>query len=229
MYSPLVKAFNYALDKLAKFEGPGLPEFQEKRQIVFASSASKYVESESYLQGRFKPDIILVKWDTFGRVHQCTGVCYSRSYESDICCNSGYDCPRLSWRNLLSTLEVKRGHSGKCNAKGNVSKSTYDRGFRELGGDHEAASPPQPQQSVPPKAVRETIPTRRCMSITFFVFLHILIDLSSVARKPEKLATLTLTLDFRSATLRIAQEGPRCVRVQWKSPEEAPNRQQRTT
>jgi hypothetical protein len=39
MYLPLVKAFNYALDRLSGFDVPGLLEFQEKHQIVFACSS----------------------------------------------------------------------------------------------------------------------------------------------------------------------------------------------
>jgi G:T-mismatch repair DNA endonuclease (very short patch repair protein) len=71
MYLPLVKTFNYALDWLSGFDVPGLPEFQEKRQIVFACSSMRCIKSESYLQGSYKPDIILVRWDTFKQVHGC--------------------------------------------------------------------------------------------------------------------------------------------------------------
>ena len=181
MYSPLIKAFNYALDKLAKFDGPGLPAFQETRQIVFACSAAKCIESESYLQGSFKPDIILVKWDTFERAHQYTGIGYSQSYESDICCDSGCDHPRLSWRNLLSTLEVKRGTGGKGLSRGgNFVKLMYDGDFSELKGDREMVRSSQHSQSMSPKAVGEINSTRSCTSIAFF-FLHILISLSSDA------------------------------------------------
>jgi hypothetical protein len=176
MYSPLIKAFNYALDRMSGFEVPGLPEFQEKRQIVFARSATRCIESESYLQGSYKPDIILVKWNTFKRVHERAGAAYSESYESDICCESGCDQPRLSWRNLLSTLEVKRGgpggagNSGKKPSKGKAKEklvgSTYTEDFGDLKGDLEPARPPKPPQSAPLKMVDEENPTRPRMSIS---------------------------------------------------------------
>ena len=55
MYTLLVKVFNYALDRLPKFNVPGLPEFKEKCQIVFAHSDMKCISSESHLQGSYKP------------------------------------------------------------------------------------------------------------------------------------------------------------------------------
>jgi hypothetical protein len=106
MYLPFVKAFNYALDRLSGFDVPGLPEFQEKRQIVFARSSTRCIKSESYLQGSYKLDIILVKWDTFKRAHECNDAIYSKSYKSNICSESDCDQPSLSWRNILSTLST---------------------------------------------------------------------------------------------------------------------------
>jgi hypothetical protein len=73
MYAPLVKAFNYALDQLSELYVPGLPEFEEKHQIVFACSDAKWIMSEDYLHGSYNPDIILVKWDVFKKTqtHKC--------------------------------------------------------------------------------------------------------------------------------------------------------------
>ena len=176
MYSPLIKAFNYALDRLSAFQVPGLPGFQDKRQLVFARSATKCIESESYLQGSYKPDIILVKWNTFKRVHERATPAYSHSYESNICCESGCDQPKLSWRNLLSTLEVKRGAPGgagshgkkpsKGKAREKIINSTYTRGFRVLKGDLEKEKSPEAQQSASLKMVDEENPTRARTSIS---------------------------------------------------------------
>ena len=176
MYSPLVKAFNYALHRLSGFDVPGLPEFREKGQIVFACSATKRIKSESYLQGSFKPDIALVKWSTFKRAHQCASVTYSKSYESDVCYHSGYDQPSLSWRNVLSTLEVKRGGPGgagntgnkpsKGKAKGKYVHSTYTGRFEDLGGGLEATAQPGSPRPTPLKMVGEENPTRARKSTT---------------------------------------------------------------
>jgi hypothetical protein len=92
-HSVLIKAFNYALDRLSAITVSGLPEFQGERQIVFARSDPKRIETESYLQGSYKPDIILVKWRRFKKIHERNHVPCSSSYESDICCKSGCDQP----------------------------------------------------------------------------------------------------------------------------------------
>ncbi|KAF9642015.1 hypothetical protein BDM02DRAFT_2818990 [Thelephora ganbajun] len=169
MYTPLVKAFNYALDRFSRCQMPGLPKFQEDRQIVFARSDAKGIKSESHLQSSYKPDIVLVKWNVFKTAHQCTRVAYSKSYESDVCCESGSNKPSLSWRNLLSTIEVKRGspggagNSGKNPSKGKAKenfKSTYTGDFEDLRGDLQAARPPEPSQSSSFRMVSEENPTR---------------------------------------------------------------------
>ena len=167
MYLPLVKAFNYALDRLSGFDVPGLPEFQEKRQIVFARNFTRCIKSESYLQGSYKPDIILVKWDTFKRVCECDDAIYSKSYKSNVCSESSCDQPSLSWRNILSTLEVKprglgdAGHSGneppKGKVKQNLVKSTYTGDFGKLRGDLEAVKPPKLTPSTPFNIVDEDV------------------------------------------------------------------------
>ena len=180
MYSPLIRAFNYAFDRLSAFQVPGLPEFQGKRQLVFARSATKCIESESYLQGSYKPDIILVKWNTFKGAHECKNAAYSQSYESNICCESGCDQPKLSWRNLLSTLEVKRGglggagNHGKRSSKGKTKEqsvdSSYTAGFWDLKGDLEEKLSRAPQ-SAPFNMVEEENPTRTRMPISpLFIF-----------------------------------------------------------
>ena len=81
---------------------------EEKRRIVFARSDAKCIGSENYLQGSYKPDIILVKWNVFKDVHGCGTAC-SESYKSYICCESGRDKPDLSWCSILFAVEVKRG------------------------------------------------------------------------------------------------------------------------
>ena len=68
MYSPLIKALKFALGQLSKMKVLGLPEFKEERQIVFARSDARCIESESYLQGLYKPDIVLVHWEAFKSV-----------------------------------------------------------------------------------------------------------------------------------------------------------------
>ena len=176
MYSPLIKASNYALDRLSGLKVPGLPDFQEDCQIAFARSDAKCINSESYLQGSYKPDIVLVKWNLFKGVHQRAGAAYSESYELDMCCESGCEQPALSWRNLLSTVEVKRGgpgdagNVGKTQSKGKAKKksvkSEYTGDFGDLLGDLEAARPSEPPKPAPLKMVDEENSTRHCASIT---------------------------------------------------------------
>ena len=150
----MVKAFNYALDRLSRLDVPGLPEFQEERQIVFACATTVRVEPNPYLEGPPNPDIVLVKWDTFKRVHGCGDATYSESYESTMCCKSCWYRPRLSQLDLLSTLGVKRGGHGDAgqNEKGRVKqnfvKSMYSGDFGKLGGDLEATTPAEYLQSV---------------------------------------------------------------------------------
>ncbi|KAF9642050.1 hypothetical protein BDM02DRAFT_3194011 [Thelephora ganbajun] len=67
MYSPLIKASNYALEWFSRCRMPGFSEFQENRQIVFARGGAKWIESGSCLQGSYKPDIVLAKWNVFKR------------------------------------------------------------------------------------------------------------------------------------------------------------------
>ena len=164
MYLPLVKAFNYALDRLSSFKVPDLPEYREEGQIVFARSATKCIKPESYRQGSFKPDIILVKWGALKKGHRCRypDVAYSQSWESDVYCESGCDEPTFNWRNLLSTLEVK--HGGK--AKGEGFPSKYTRDFSDLGGDLEVVAPPGSPRPAQLKMASEENPTRSCKFTT---------------------------------------------------------------
>ena len=158
MYSSLIRAFNYALDRLSRFEVSGLPDFQEQRQIVFTRGDAKCIESESRLQDSYKPDIVPVRWNVYKRTHQYAGAAYSSSYEEDICCESVCERPSLSWRNLLSTIEVKRdsaggaGNSGKKLSKGKavekLVKSTYVGGLGDLQREFEAVGPPEPLRPV---------------------------------------------------------------------------------
>jgi len=173
MYDPLIVAFNYALDRLSKVDVTGLPEFKEERQIVFARSDTKCIGTETYLQGSYKPDIILIKWSKFKTKYGYEGRPYSESYSLGICCESGRGKPPLGWFNILSTVEVKRGDSGGAGSEGGVKarsvKSKYAGGFTNLQGD-EVLGSSKPQQSAPQKMVDEEHSTHRCMSITPFFF-----------------------------------------------------------
>ena len=163
MYSPLVKVFNYALHRLSELDIPGLPKFHEPSQIVFACSATKCIKSESYLQGSFKPDIVLVKWSTFKRTHQRADATYPDSYKSDICYRSGCDHPSLSWGNILSTLEVKRGRPGGVSNTGNKPSKGKSRPRTFSPGNTRdlrcqaidfLSSPSHPRLAFPPKLHR---------------------------------------------------------------------------
>jgi len=217
MYSPLIKASNYVLDRLSGLKVPGLPDFQEDRQIAFARSDAKCIESGSYLQGSYKPDIVLVKWNLFKRAHQRAGAAYSESYESNVCCESGCEQPTLSWRNLLSTVEVKRGGPGdagnngrtlsKGKAKKKTVKSEYTGDFLGLQGDLEAARLSEPQKPAPLKMVDEGNTTRPRTSIApLSVFFFILIGFSWDTHWSEESGVLNL--DFRSATSHATEEAP---------------------
>ena len=145
-----------------------MPKFQKARQIAFARSDAKCIGSESYLQGLYKPDIILVKWNTFKNAHRRPSDFFSESYNSDICCESSCRRPTLSWRNLLSTIEVKRGNSGGVGegwgklfsgkAKEKQLKVEYVGDFGNLEGDRER--PSRPSQPAPPGMVNEEFSTR---------------------------------------------------------------------
>ena len=175
MYTPLIKAFNYALDRLSKVDVDGLPKFKKERQIVFARSDAKCIGTETYLQGSYKPDLILIKWSKFKTEYGYEGRPYSESYRLDMCCKSGRDKPPLGWCNILSTVEVKRGDSGGAGSEGGAKarsvKPKYDGGFTNLQGD-EVVGSSKPQQSVPQKMVDEEYSTHRCMSITLLFSSH---------------------------------------------------------
>jgi len=132
--------------------------------MVFVCSATTCIRSESYLQGSYKPDVVLVKWDTFKRAHERPKATYPESYRSNICHESGCNQPSLSWRNLLSTLEVKHSRlrsaadfgSGpsKGKAKRKFVQSTYYGEFGDLVGLEGVPSPGAPPP-IPPKMMRE--------------------------------------------------------------------------
>jgi hypothetical protein len=151
-----------------------MPEFQENHQIVFAT---EYIESEYDFQGPPNLDIVLVKWNTFKRVHGWGGAAYSESYESNMCCESVSDRPSFSQLDLLSTLEVKRdsprdgGQSGKGKAKRKLVKSMYTEDFWKLGGDLEATRLPKPDHSTPLNMVGEDNPKRTRTSTSPLFFL----------------------------------------------------------
>jgi hypothetical protein len=147
MCAPLVKAFNYASDRLSEFDVPDLSEFAEKRQTVFACSGANCIRSEDYLHGSDKPGITLVKRNVFKKTHEHTSVAYSESCGSSICSKSGHDRPALGWHNIPSAVEVKRSGSGKTGNSGNDRSKgkakeqppdpTYGNDFWGLQGDLE--------------------------------------------------------------------------------------------
>ena len=55
MHAPLIRAINYALDRLAELRTPCLPRFKEEHRIVFTHSDTKCIEPKSYLWGSYKP------------------------------------------------------------------------------------------------------------------------------------------------------------------------------
>lgn len=110
MYEPLIKAFNDALHQLSSINVPGLPEFQEGRNIVFASSAKWYIASETPQQEAYKRGLILVKWENFKTVYKRGGAAYSESYEHNLCSRLGPAGSNwFTWQNPLPTMEVKLG------------------------------------------------------------------------------------------------------------------------
>lgn len=154
MHSLLIKAWNYALDQLSKIKVPGLPDFEEDRQIVFVRSDGRCIATEACLQGPYKPDIVLVKWSTF-KAMQKKQEPYSISYLSDVCCKSGCDQPKFNWRNLLSMVEVERG----CRTPGGVNerfpKITFTSGFEDLRAEATTAEPLTPSPPAQPDGARE--------------------------------------------------------------------------
>ena len=182
MYDPLIKAFNYALDKLSELDVPGLPKFQEGRRIVFAHSDAKFIKSNNHLQNSYKPDIILIKWDVFKIAHGSPSAAYSKSYQSDLCCKSNSEQPVFTWCNVLSTVEVKRsdsrgtGQSGNKGSKGKAKeksvKWTYSDHFWKLSGDLKAPGSSNPPQPAPEKIITEEYLTRSRMSVVFCLPSH---------------------------------------------------------
>lgn len=144
MYSPLVMAFNYALEELPRLDVPGLPAFEESRQIVFLRNDPRYIVAETYLQGSYKPDIVLVKWEFFKNRRENKDLSYSLSHESGaLCGDTDSATNRLGWRNLLSTLEVKLGSRKATGDGGKVSRARvnfteYTGNFGDLRGDCQA-------------------------------------------------------------------------------------------
>jgi len=150
MYDPLIEAFNSALGLLSKVNVKGLPGFEKKRKIVFVRRESKPIGTETYRQGAYKPDIILIK--------------------SSMHCKSDPSKPSLGWRNILSTVEVKHSDSGG-KVKARSVKSKYNAAFEDLRGDGVTESL-KPPQSAPQKMVREEYPTYQCMSIALHFSSH---------------------------------------------------------
>lgn len=159
---PLVKAFNYALDKLSGLNVPGLPAFEESRQIVFLRNDPKYIARQTYLQGLYKPDIVLIKWGFFKKGCRSPTISFSDSHETNLCCERSI--ASLSWKNVLSTLEVKLSSP---KAPGYSGFTKYTKSFGELQGDR--LEPPQPSQPPLPEMAREVYSTE---NRTFIIIVH---------------------------------------------------------
>lgn len=177
MYDPLVRAFNYALDRLSRADVPGLPKFQEKHRIVFAWTEARCISSESYLQGLCKPDITLLNWNNLMVAHELpVNTPYWVSHKLDACCKSGKEQPTLKWRDVLSTVEVKRSGVAKGKVKG-IDSKVYTGNFSDFQGDFKVPPSSEPWQPAPLGIVGEEQLARKC---TFAVFRcpHIFIRFS---------------------------------------------------
>jgi len=134
MYAPLSNALNYGLECLSKIDVEGLPQFGN--HIVFVPS-DKGIKSDRDLDGSlFKPDIALMKLSTardFLRIKETRGPSVSRFVskipnqttsnrrppkaslstqvaKSNLSKNALQAAPsrRISWKDILSAVEVKR-------------------------------------------------------------------------------------------------------------------------
>ena len=143
MYSPLVKGLNNALDKLSGIKVSGLPDYKEEHQIVFVRTNARCIANDSDLQGQFKPDIVLLRWDTFKEMKGGPSPLFSDTYTSDLCCKSGANQPKPRWKKLLSTVEVKRLPVGKAGAARRFSDKLYCSRFRDLGAESKADGRPK--------------------------------------------------------------------------------------
>lgn len=108
MYSSLIEAWNCALDQLSKIKVPGLPDFEEDRQIVFSRNDTRCIATESCLQDLYEPDIVVVQWKGFKATQTKQEAPYPFSYVLDTCCKSGFDQLKFNRRNLLSLVEVSK-------------------------------------------------------------------------------------------------------------------------
>ena len=166
MCSPLIKAWNYALDELSNIKVPGLPDFEEDRQIVFVRSEARYIATESCLQGSCKPDIVLVRWKAYMATREKQEAPFTDSHLSDVCCESGLDQPELDWRNLLSMVEVKRGGNTPEEMNEGFPDAMYTSGFEDVSAEPMAVEPLTPFPPTQPDAAREQRNTRSRQSFS---------------------------------------------------------------
>lgn len=196
MYSPLVKALNLALDRLSEIKVHGLPDFEEKHQIVFVHTNARNVATEDYFQRQFKPDIALLQWKTFKKLEfediDGESPPFSETYSSDLCCKSGTTQPKFNWRNLLSTLEVKRG--GNEVIISGFPNKLYTPGFGELSMGPTVDEPPTSLPLTRSVMAREIFPVDSGMSISPSTFARPLTHPSSAQRPPYKQGVHTLNL-----------------------------------
>ena len=106
MYNPFVRACNYALDKLSKVQVDRLPPCSNDRQIVFVRNHDRSVGSDSHQrESLVRPDIVLLQWENFRKLSGSSS--YSESYEEEFCTSTLVS--RMSWRQIRSTVEFKKG------------------------------------------------------------------------------------------------------------------------
>lgn len=106
MYEPFVRACNYALEELSDIRDiDGLPEFSEKKRIVFALNYDRSVHSEDHQrESQTKPDVVLLQWEIYVQLQKpYKPKSFSDSYEGDI----RVQMSNLSWRKTRSTVEMK--------------------------------------------------------------------------------------------------------------------------
>ena len=122
---------------------PGLLPSERSRQIVFLRTDPKHIASKTYLQGSYRPDIVLLRWDFSKTYFEYPKAPYPESHESGLRCESGFKKPHLSCKDVLSTLDPE-----------------YAGDFGELRGDCQVMELSKSSRSPPPEMAGEEYWTR---------------------------------------------------------------------